>query len=378
MDADNNSHRDMLGFLNDDMSLHDKLVRTHSVVRSFLPFIDRIAVALYDAGTGRLSTYVHSGPDNPLSNYEAALENVPSLKEIIENGLPRIINQPLTFEDEAAEHTVRIGRAGYAASYTLPMFANGEFTGFLFFNSKQKNVFDNATLAQVDVFGHLISLMVVAELQTSKTMAATVAATARLTHVRDPETGSHIDRMSRFAKLIARALAARYMLDDEYIEHVFMFAPLHDIGKIGIPDRILLKEGPLNPDELLLMRTHARLGREVIDGLLKEFNLDGLQHTEILRNIAEFHHESVDGSGYPAARQGDEIPLEARIVAVADVFDALTSRRPYKEAWSNERAFAFLQEMAGHKFDADCVAVLIAHRADVEEIQRQFRENPNG
>ena len=126
------------------------------------------------------------------------------------------------------------------------------------------------------------------------------------------------------------------------------------------------------------MRTHVRLGREVIDGLLREFNLDGLQHTEILRNIAEFHHESVDGSGYPTARQGDDIPLEARIVAVADVFDALTSRRPYKEAWSNERAFAFMQEMAGHKFDADCVAALIAHRADVEEIQRQFRENPNG
>jgi HD-GYP domain-containing protein (c-di-GMP phosphodiesterase class II) len=177
---------------------------------------------------------------------------------------------------------------------------------------------------------------------------------------------------------IANALAERYGLDDEYIQHVFMFAPLHDVGKIGIPDQILLKPGKLSESEMCIMKTHSSKGREMIDDLLVSFGLENVAHVDIMRNIAAFHHESVNGSGYPEGRVGQEIPLEARIVAVADVFDALTSRRSYKEAWSNEDAFATLQIMAGDKLDRDCVDVLLAHREEIEEIQRRFRENARG
>ena len=372
-------HRDLLDDLNKPLSLKDKMVSAHRSVRSKFPFVSRIAIALYDSGTNILKTYMDSsGGDKPLAHYQASLDNAPSLKEILAKGLPRVVNNLVTFEHGTHEHTQRIGRSGYAASYTMPIFHSGEFVGFLFFNSHQADVFTENVLSVLDVYGHLIALMIVNELASLKVMNAALKTTSGITHFRDPETGSHLDRMSRYSRIIAEALAGRYDLDDAYIEHVFMFSPLHDIGKIAIPDSILLKPGPLNEEERSVMNTHARKGREMIDDIVMNFGFNSINHIDVLRNIAEFHREAVNGSGYPAGKQHDEIPLEARIVAVADVFDALTSHRPYKEAWSNEKAFALLKQLAGEKLDADCVNALIENRSKVEAIQKQFKENIYG
>jgi HD-GYP domain-containing protein (c-di-GMP phosphodiesterase class II) len=372
-------YQDTLESLNRNIPLRDKLVQTHRVMQTHLPFIARIAIALYDPKTALLKTYLHSsGADDPLPHYQTSLSEAPSLANILKEGRPRVVNNLLTFEDGKNEHTQRIGRQGYAASYTMPMFSNGVFFGFIFFNSYQKDVFTDSALNELDVFGHMISLMVISELSSLRTLVAAIATTAHLTHLRDPETGSHLDRMSRYARLIARALAPHHQLDDEYIEHVFMYSPLHDIGKIGIPDHILLKRSTLTAQETEVMHSHARKGREIIDDLLANFGLDGIQHVNILRNIAEHHHEAINGQGYPQGLKGDAIPLEARIVAVADVFDALTSRRPYKDAWSNDEAFAMLQRLAGEKLDADCVRALLDNRAEVERTQSLFKENPLG
>lgn len=372
-------HQDILSALNDTTSLKERLVHCHRVVQAHFPFIARIAVTLYDPKTTVLRTYVHSsGEDDPLSNYQAALDDAPSLKRILEEGHPRVVNNLVTFESGTHEHTRRVGRAGYAASYTLPMFYQGAFLGFIFFNSKQTDVFTEAVLVELDVFAHLISLMVVNELATLRALSAALGTVSHITHQRDPETGSHLDRMSRFARLIARGLAQRHQLDDAYIEHVFMFSPLHDIGKVAIPDRILLKAGALDEQERAIMNTHSEKGREMIDHMVANFGLGGLQHIDILRNIAQYHHEAMDGSGYPEGRRGEDIPLEARIVAVADVFDALTSQRPYKTAWSNDAAFDYLLRVSGEKLDRECVQALIDQREEVEAIQRQFAENPLG
>jgi HD-GYP domain-containing protein (c-di-GMP phosphodiesterase class II) len=157
-----------------------------------------------------------------------------------------------------------------------------------------------------------------------------------------------------------------------------MFSPLHDIGKIAIPDDILLKNSSLTGDEMAIMKTHTTSGLEMINDLLVNFGLDNISHTAILRNIAFLHHEKMNGTGYPEQRVGEAIPLEARIVAVADIFDALTSQRPYKEAWSNQAAFQLLQELSGEELDADCVSALIENENEVKEIQRQFQENIYG
>jgi len=373
------TYEDTLDALNRNLPLREKLIQTHRLVQKQLPFVARIAIALYDPKTSVLKTYLHSsGEDDPLSHYQARLSETPSLANILREGHPRVINNMLTFEDGTHEHTRRIGRQGYAASYTMPIFNNGAFVGFIFFNSYESNIFTEAVLNHLDVFGHLIALMVVNELTAMRTLAAAVMTTMHFTHVRDVETGSHIDRMSRYARLIARELAPRHNLDDDYIEHVFMYSPLHDIGKIAIPDRVLLKPGRLDARESELMRSHARKGREIIDEVLANFGLEAIEHVNILRNIAEYHHEAMNGKGYPAGLRAGDIPLEARIVAVADVFDALTSRRPYKDAWTNDEAFATLQRLAGETLDAECVVALARRREEVERIQQQFNEDRIG
>jgi HD-GYP domain-containing protein (c-di-GMP phosphodiesterase class II) len=373
------TYEDTLEALNRNLPLRDKLIQTHRVVQKKLPFVARIAITLYDPKTSLLKTYLHSsGEDDPLSLYHVSLSEAPSLADMLKEGRPRVINNMLTFESGKHEHTRRIGRQGYAASYTMPMFNNGAFVGFIFFNSYERDVFLEPALNYLDVVGHLISLMVLNELTAMRTLAAAVRTTSRFTHARDVETGSHVDRMSRYARLIARELATRHNLDDDYIEHVFMYSPLHDIGKIAIPDRILLKPGRLDAQETEIMRSHARKGREIIDEMLANFGLDAMQHVNILRNIAEHHHEAMNGKGYPAGLEGGDIPLEARIVAVADVFDALTSRRSYKGAWTNDEAFATLQRLAGEQLDAECVEALMRGRKDVERIQEQFSEDRIG
>ncbi len=372
-------HRDLLDDLNKPLPLKDKIMSAHRSIQQKFPFIARIAIALYDPETRILKTYLHSsGEDEPLAHYQSTLENAPSLKEILDKGLPRVVNNLVTFESGAHEHTQRIGRQGYAASYTMPMFHSGEFIGFLFFNAYQTDVFTEKVLSILDIYGHLISLMVINELSTFKVMSAALKTTSHITHLRDPETGSHLDRMSRYSRLIAETLADKYDLDDAYIEHIFMFSPLHDIGKISIPDSILLKPGPLNAMERSIMNTHTHIGRQMIDDMISNFGLDSIYHLDILKNIAEFHHEDINGSGYPSGKTSDEIPLEARIVAVADVFDALTSRRPYKDAWSNAKAFDTLKLLAGETLDLDCVNALIENRQKVESIQQQFKENTFG
>jgi len=372
-------HRDVLEQLNEQIPLREKLVVAHQSVSELFPFIARIAVAIYDPETSLLKTYLHSsGEDHPLENYQALIDDAPSLKAILEKRLPRVVNNLLTFEGSEHEHARRIGRQGYAASYTMPMFNEGNFFGFIFFNSYDEDVFTENVLRQVDLYGHMISLMVINELTAITTLKAAVKTAGSVTHFRDPETGSHLDRMSRYSRLIAEQLADKYELDDTYIEHVFMFSPLHDIGKIGIPDNILLKPSSLDQTEKDIMKTHARNGRIMIDELLENFGLENIKYVDVLRNIAEFHHEAVNGRGYPTGKKGDDIPLEARIVAVADVFDALTSERPYKDAWGNKEAINTIKQLSGQMLDQDCVDALLENIEKVEKIQQQFTEDAYG
>ena len=369
-------HRDTLENLNKHMSLRDKLIAAHESICQQFPFIVRVAVTLYDAKTRVLKTYLHSGDEGDLlENYQQILDEAPSLKVLLDKGLPRVINNMLTFAEGEHNQTKRIARHGYKASYTLPMFNEGDFFGFIFFNSSENDVFTEGTLRQIDIYGHLISLMVINELSSIKALTAALKTTSQITHCRDPETGSHLDRMSRYSRLIASTIARKYNLDDEYIEHVFMFSPLHDIGKIAIPDEVLLKPGMLSEEEIAVMKTHARRGREMIDDLVNNFGLHNIKHIDVLRNIAEYHHEAVNGTGYPEGKMQDEIPLEARIVAVADVFDALTSCRPYKDAWDNQKAIDVLKELAGEKLDADCVNALVNNLDEIEKIQQLFIQN---
>lgn len=183
----------------------------------------------------------------------------------------------------------------------------------------------------------------------------------RAAEFKDNETGLHVIRMSYYSKLIAEALE----IGNDWAELVFNAAPMHDIGKIGIADHILLKPGKLDKEEWQEMQKHSDYGAEII----------GENRSELLKmaqQIALTHHEKWDGSGYPNGLRGEQIPLAARIVAIADVFDALTSERPYKKAWSNEDAIALIEKEAGSHFDPQLVPVFIQLMPQVLKIQKRY------
>jgi len=362
-------------------SVAEKLKLMHEIMSDHMPHITRVAVALHDPATDLLRTFVYSSrEDNPLAHYQARLQDCLSLAEIAASLEPRVVNDLSVFNrfGEEHEHTQAIYDAGLRSSYTMPMVWDGHFFGFVFFNGDEKNVFSEKVMTELDVIAHMITLLIFNERANVRVLMATIKSALDLTHSRDPETTGHLERMARYARLIGIKLAAAHNLDDLYLEHLLLFAPLHDLGKLAIPDRILLKQGPLDPEERAIMRTHSEAGRKLVDKLLLNYGLEGVTQVEMLRNIALHHHECWNGTGYPDRLVGQAIPLEARIVAVADVFDALTSRRPYKEAWSNQRAFEKLQAMAGVELDAECVTALISDPETIEQIQQLFRENPYG
>ena len=174
---------------------------------------------------------------------------------------------------------------------------------------------------------------------------------ARAGEHKDYDTAMHLQRMS----LYSRALAERIGLSDEEVEIIELAAPLHDIGKIGIADSILLKKGALDDVELKQMRKHPLIGFEILQGSPSKYLQKGCE-------IALAHHEKFDGSGYPYSLKGTDIPLSARIVAIADVFDALTSVRPYKEAWSIDKALEYVRNESGKHFDPDLVDAMLSMR----------------
>jgi HD-GYP domain-containing protein (c-di-GMP phosphodiesterase class II) len=371
-------HADALAALNRSAPLEEKLAAIHEALFEQLEFVDRISVAAYDQATDTLKTFLASSPGrNELVRHEARLSGLPSLMEILRTGRPRVVNDLGIFREGRHLHTRILEKEGFRSSYTVPMFLDGAFCGFIFFNSRSTGSFPEPALHTLDVYAHLISAVVTAETLAVRVLAAAVKTAHDMVHYRDPETGAHIDRMSRYARLIAQHLAATgaASLDDATIERIFEFAPLHDIGKLAVPDRILLKPGSLSDAEQAEMRQHTVRGREMVEAIAHNFGLEQLDGLDLLRHIAESHHETLDGKGYPHGLRDGEIPLEARIIAVADVFDALTSERPYKSSWSNDEAFAWLRRMARSRFDEACVEALVFNAQKVREIQLQFRDD---
>lgn len=188
---------------------------------------------------------------------------------------------------------------------------------------------------------------------------------AKAGEYRDAETGNHILRMAKYSRLIAEAMG----LDRERCHLIELAAPMHDIGKIGVPDSVLLKPGKLDSGEFGIMKRHPLIGFAILEDSSSQFLSLGAE-------IALGHHEKFDGSGYPGGAKGSQIPMEARIVAVADVYDALVSDRPYKKAWTSEQAVEYLVSSKGTHFDPECVEAFIQQYGKVTLIQQQLRDFP--
>jgi putative two-component system response regulator len=207
-----------------------------------------------------------------------------------------------------------------------------------------------------------------------ETRDVAIFAMAKLAESRDPETGTHLERVRSYCRVLANDLSQQPKfqaeVDHEFVSLIYLTSPLHDIGKVGIPDCVLLKSGRLNDQEFEIMKTHAMLGAQTLEAALKAF--PGVKFLMMARDIAATHHERVDGSGYPAGLTGSQIPLCGRIVALADVYDALTSKRSYKSAFSHEIAKSMIVNEAGSHFDHDVVQAFLRTESNFITIRNQY------
>ncbi|MDB5300879.1 MAG: response regulator receiver protein [Phycisphaerales bacterium] len=223
----------------------------------------------------------------------------------------------------------------------------------------------------------LLARMQAAErLLSLETRDVAIFALAKLAESRDVETGAHLERVMNYSRILAQQLPAmgEYVdeIDPEFVRLVYSTSPLHDIGKVGIPDGVLLKPGRLDDREFEIMKTHTTIGAQTLDAALRRF--PGAKFLRMARDIAASHHERWDGNGYPAGLKGDQIPLCSRIVALADVYDALTSKRVYKNAFAHEVAKGIIVKDAGTHFDPAVFGAFLAAESAFVAVREQYHE----
>lgn len=361
---------DLPRFFDAKTPLTVRLEYIHDIIQSTAPDLIRIAFALYDHDTDLLKTFINSTKaGEAIQRYEYKLSDSQSLSSIAKSGEIRVIEGISEHLTPNTQHSRWLIEQGYVSSLTIPVYSSGHFAGFVFFDSLSNRTFTDSVQRHLLLYSNLIVMSITSELAAVKALSAMAKSSRKITQLRDFETGKHLRRMSQYARLIAQHIASKYHLNDEYIELLYLFAPLHDIGKIGIPDEVLLKPGKLTPEERKIMQTHVEKGVEILSVTLDDYELSALPDSQLMLNIVKYHHEHMDGSGYPAGVKGEDIPIEGRIIQVADIFDALTQCRPYKKPWTLDEAMAELNKLsAAGKIDQDCVEALQLHRQQIQEI----------
>ncbi|GLC30505.1 HD domain-containing phosphohydrolase [Clostridium omnivorum] len=347
--------------LNKNVPFKDNLNYIFDAFSGYIPY-SYIGVALLDdSGKTIKASYGVSGKHHKnlgkkLVGFKYKLSNT-SLQEVLLSGKVRIIND---LEEYVKGKPVKpynkiLLQEGIKSSITFPLKSDDKPLGIIFFSSNTKNVYKNEHVRFLKILANSIMLSLEKDILMQDMVISSTLALAALTEERDPETGEHLSRMKAYSKVIAELLSKekkyKDIIDIDYINNIERFSPLHDIGKVAIQDSILLKPGKLTPEEFEIMKTHATYGAKTLAMADDYIKKKGRSIFKIGIEIAGGHHEKWDGSGYPYGKSGEEIPLSARIVALADVFDALTSKRPYKEPFSFEQSTKIIAEGKGKHFD---------------------------
>ena len=367
------------GGLLGDLPLESKVAAVHRCIHDEMGYhpVGRIAIATFEQESGRLGVYAFSDLlGKRLRYYSMLLSDVPTLQELALSGRARVVRDMMSMGNAGAAHTVAV-RMSYRSSLTIPIRKDDRFHGFVFFNADKIDYFNDQIVERILPYGQLLAAMTLADLERINTIKAAVDTARQIHHLRDDETGGHLHRVAAYSQTIANAIAPKYDLSERWIDLLTHFAPLHDIGKVGVPDNILFKPGKLTPEEYELMKNHVDIGVETAKSLLENFNFTDKLFGSLLVNVVACHHETLDGKGYPNGLVDDAIPLEGRIVAVADIFDALTCDRPYKKAWTVDDALDYTVSLSGSKLDSDCVAALIANRDRIAPVMTRYNNGHN-
>lgn len=374
----------VIGAISQGNSFADTLRLIFDSFRSSIPY-DYIGVASFQGYSGTrliafqgVSDGSFSGLPSRLLGLTAELGDT-SLGAILESGQPRVIND---LEAHAAkrpprEYTRIILEEGIRSSITLPLVVNGKALGFLFFSSRKRNAYTEMHVSFLSNIRNAIALSFEKDIFVDELVYSSTLALAKMAEARDEDTASHLDRMRRYSVLVAESLRAdgfySESLSPDFIHSLDRFSPMHDIGKVGIRDAVLLKPGKLDAAELAHMRTHAIYGADVLREAENNIARSGRTLFTMGIRIAESHHERWDGQGYPHGLADEAIPLEARIVAVADVFDALTTRRPYKEPFEFRKSADMVLSGSGGHFDPAIVASFALHLDEILALYEEFR-----
>ena len=341
----------------------DEIIKfVYEEFNSLLP-IDWVAMLRMDVSKQYMVVgHIYSKEEQILREGDTVSVSHPVIKDVFNE------NKVISFDDleeelnnssEEDNFFINLVRMNMKSMIVFPLCISGDEQAVLVFSTRIKNAYSTSHREFLNNITSQVSNAFDRSIGMESLVISAVEGLAKLAESRDPETGDHLVRMSLYSYILAKELYDEGIYQGEYgssyPRHVYNFAPMHDIGKVGVEDSILLKPGKLTDEQWVEMKKHPVVGADVLRRCESQVNHAGYSMFKIGIEIAEGHHEKYDGSGYPYQRKGREIPLSARIVALADVFDALTSRRPYKEAWPVEKALGLIDEESGKHFDPGVV-----------------------
>lgn len=339
--------------------------------------VDRIGVAFADYNREKIiaeTAKINYGKVLLGIGFEVSMANT-SLVDILETKQSKINNNLMAEKVNREDRSIALDlivEEGIHSNMIIPLVIDDKAFGILFFSSFEKESYDKKSLRIAENVAHSIAT-IINQAYLTKTIFNNITYTfAELVEKKDLETGDHINRMTKYSLVLAEHLYdvsnAKYEVNSSFMQDMELYAPLHDIGKVGIPDKILNKPGKFTPEEWAIMKEHANIGADIISNLRDSLEYFGKDFYQMALDIIRHHHERWDGTGYPYGLKGEEIPLSARIVAIADVFDALASKRSYKERMTFEECVEIILESRGSHFDPVLVDVFEKNLSEIRKI----------
>ena len=339
--------------------------------------VDRIGVAFADYGREKIvaeTAKINYGNVLLGPGFEVNMKNT-SLTEILKTKKSKINNdlsQEIKGKKRANKSLDLIIGEGIQSNMIIPLILKDKVFGILFFSSFEKDSYDKKSLRIAENVAHSIASIIDQTYLTKKMLNNITLTFAELVEKKDSETGDHIGRMTKYSVAIAESMLnyhkINYRVTTSFVQNIELYAPLHDIGKVGIPDKILNKPAKLTSEEWVVMMEHTNIGANILTNLRDSLEIFGKQFYQMAIDVTRHHHEKWDGSGYPYGLKGEEIPLAARVVAIADVFDALVSRRPYKKSKPFDECVNIILEGSGSHFDPELVEIFTNNLRKIEKI----------